>query len=202
VLESLAAIAREIPNISYLIVGDGTDRARLEEKTSSLGLSNRVVFAGFVAEEEKVDHYRLADAYVMPGRGEGFGIVYLEALACGLPIIASSLDASAEVVLNRSFGRVVNPDRPEDLRAACRDVLAENRGIREVPRELAMFSFARFRARWNWLLTEMGVGDLSADPSLVREPAFATGWGGGGSYAVDTRATTSVGPAAAGTIKR
>jgi phosphatidylinositol alpha-1,6-mannosyltransferase len=139
VMESLTDIAREIPNISYLVVGDGHDRERLEEKAIALGVSNRVVFAGFIPEEEKADHYRLADAFVMPGRGEGFGIVYLEALACGLPIVASSLDASAEVVLNRSFGRVVNPDRPEDLRASCREVLAENRGIREVPRELAMF---------------------------------------------------------------
>ena len=193
VLESLPAIAREIPNISYLIVGDGPDRERLEEKALSLGVSNRVVFAGFVAEEEKVDHYRLADAYVMPGRGEGFGIVYLEALACGVPIIASSLDASAEVVLNRSFGRVVNPDRPAELKAACVDVLAENNGIRDVPRELALFSFARFKARWNWLFTEMSVGDLAAHPPLVREPAFVSGWGGGGVYGVETQTpTTSV----------
>ncbi len=127
VMESLPAIAREVPNVSYLVVGDGNDRERLEEKAVALGVSNRVVFAGFVAEEEKADHYRLADAYVMPGRGEGFGIVYLEALACGLPIVASSLDASAEVVLNRRFGRVVNPDRPSELKAACVDMLAECR---------------------------------------------------------------------------
>jgi phosphatidylinositol alpha-1,6-mannosyltransferase len=199
VMESLTNIAREIPNISYLIVGDGSDRERLEEKAASLGLSNRVVFAGFVAEEDKVDHYRLADAYVMPGRGEGFGIVYLEALACGVPIIASSLDASAEVVLNRSFGRVVNPDRPAELKAACVDVLAENEGIREVPRELAMFSFARFKARWNWLFTEMRVGDLAAHPPLVREPVFGSGWGAGGVYAPEIAAPN---PTTSPTIKR
>ena len=136
VMESLPLIAREIPNVSYLVVGDGTDRERLEEKAVALGVSNRVVFAGFVAEEEKADHYRLADAYVMPGRGEGFGIVYLEALACGLPIVASSLDASAEVVLDRRFGRVVNPDRPSELKAACVDVLASITTQRVVPREL------------------------------------------------------------------
>jgi phosphatidylinositol alpha-1,6-mannosyltransferase len=202
VLESLTDIAREIPNISYLVVGEGSDRARLEEKAIALGVSDRVVFAGFVAEEEKADHYRLADAYVMAGRGEGFGIVYLEALACGLPIVASSLDASAEVVLNRSFGRVVNPDRPGELKAACLAVLAENDGIRDVPRELAMFSLARFRARWNWLLTEMSVGDLAAHPPLVREPAFVGGWGRGVSYAPETQTPASVATAATVPIKR
>ncbi len=179
VMESLTDIAREIPNISYLVVGEGTDRQRLEQKAFSLGVSNRVVFAGFVSEEEKADHYRLADAFVMPGRGEGFGIVYLEALACGLPIVASSLDASSEVVLNRSFGRVVNPDRPSELKAACVDVLADHERERTVPRELQTFSMARFRARWNWLLAEMKVGELATLPALAREPAYAGGRRGG-----------------------
>ncbi|MEP7087994.1 MAG: glycosyltransferase, partial [Gemmatimonadota bacterium] len=180
-----------IPNISYLVVGDGTDRERLEEKAESLGVSNRVVFAGFIAEEEKADHYRLADAFVMPGRGEGFGIVYLEALACGLPIVASSLDASAEVVLNRRFGRVVNPDRAGELKTACVDVLADTERV--VPRELQTFSIARFKARWNWLLAELSVGDLASLPTLTREPAYASGRGFGGLYAVETPTPTTGG---------
>ena len=184
VMESLTDLAREIPNLSYLVVGDGTDRQRLEQKARSLGVSQRVVFAGYVPEEEKADHYRLADAFVMPGRGEGFGIVYLEALACGLPIIASTLDASGEVVLNRRFGRVVNPDRPSELKAAVVDLLAEPK--RSIPRELGTFSYDRFRARWNWLLAEMSVGDLASLPALTREPAYAGGRGRGGMFGVET----------------
>lgn len=186
VMESLTDLAREIPNISYLVVGDGHDRRRLEAKALSLGVSNRVVFAGFVPEEEKADHYRLADAFVMAGRGEGFGIVYLEALACGLPIIASSLDASCEVVLNPSFGRVVNPDRPQELKAACLELLGARGRVRAraVPRELATFSLASFRARWNWLLAEMSVGELASLPTLTREPAYAGGRGHGAAFGV------------------
>jgi hypothetical protein len=120
----------------------------------------------------------------MPGRGEGFGIVYLEALACGLPIIASTLDASGEVVLNRRFGRVVNPDRPSELKAAVVDLLAEPK--RAIPRELGTFSYDRFRARWNWLLAEMSVGDLASLPALTREPAYASGRGRGGMFGVET----------------
>jgi phosphatidyl-myo-inositol dimannoside synthase len=184
VMESLTDIAREISNISYLVVGDGTDRPRLEAKAAALGVSKRVVFAGYVSEEEKADHYRLADAFVMPGRGEGFGIVYLEALACGLPIIASTLDASGEVVLNRRFGRVVNPDRPSELKAAVVDLLMEP--VHAIPRELGTFSYERFRARWNWLLAEMSVGDLASLPTLTREPSYASGRGRGGVYGVET----------------
>jgi glycogen synthase len=143
------------------------------------------VFAGFVPEEEKADHYRLADAFVMPGRGEGFGIVYLEALACGLPIVASSLDASSEVVLNSNFGRVVNPDRPHELKAACVDLLGASERERTVPRELATFSLSSFKARWNWLLAEMSVGDLASLPTLTREPAYAYARGRGVAHGVE-----------------
>jgi asparagine synthetase B (glutamine-hydrolysing)/glycosyltransferase involved in cell wall biosynthesis len=189
VMESLTDIAREIPNISYLVVGDGSDRERLEERAVALGVSDRVVFAGFVSEEEKADHYRLADAFVMPGRGEGFGIVYLEALACGVPIVASSLDASAEVVLNKRFGRVVNPDRPGELTAACVEVLSELGRV--VPGELSKFSLAHFRARWTWLLAEMSVGGLAMHPTLVREAAHAGGVEGGGVYGAEKATPTT-----------
>jgi phosphatidyl-myo-inositol dimannoside synthase len=94
----MPALIKEIPTIAYLIAGDGTDRHRLEEKAKSLGVHGRVVFAGYIPESEKADHYRLADAYVMPGRGEGFGIVYLEALACGVPVVASQVDGGREAV--------------------------------------------------------------------------------------------------------
>jgi phosphatidyl-myo-inositol dimannoside synthase len=72
-----------------IIVGDGDDRSRLEEKLKSLGLSRQIIFAGKIPEHEKVSHYCLADAYVMPSHGEGFGIVFLEALACGVPVIGA-----------------------------------------------------------------------------------------------------------------
>ena len=110
-MEAVAALAPEHPDLAYLVCGDGGDRPRLERKAAELGIADRVVFAGYVSETEKADHYRLADAFVMPGRGEGFGIVYLEALACGVPVVASSLDASREAV------RLMKHERaPTDVR--------------------------------------------------------------------------------------
>lgn len=182
VLESLPELGKEIPNLAYLIVGDGSDRARLLEKTKSLGLrvterstsapspprsgipsprwgeggrrpdevppgevSNpslgsrlstpdsqlpRVIFAGHIPESEKVDHYRLADAFVMPGWGEGFGIVYLEALACGIPVVVSTADASAEVVAGCDEAFVADPKQPETINAAIRAALKRSSGLR------------------------------------------------------------------------
>lgn len=145
VMEALPAIAETVPHVSYLICGGGDDRQRLEAKAQALGLADRVVFAGYVPEEEKADHYRLADAFVMPGRGEGFGIVYLEALACGVPVVASSADASQEAVLHGDLGAVVDPDRPASVLEGIRDALGREKGV---PDGLDHFSHGRFAERW------------------------------------------------------
>lgn len=117
-LEILPQLKKEIPNIAYLIVGDGDDRKRFEHKAEQLGIAADVVFAGYIAENEKADHYRLADVYVMPGRGEGFGIVYLEALACGVPVVAGKGDASEEVAAKTGSDRIVNASDPSEAAAA------------------------------------------------------------------------------------
>ena len=58
-------------------------------------MADQVIFAGFVATEALPDHYRVADAYIMPSQ-EGFGIVYLEAMACGIPVLSGDADGSAD----------------------------------------------------------------------------------------------------------
>jgi asparagine synthase (glutamine-hydrolysing) len=143
VIDALPSLAREIPNITYLICGDGADRRRLQAKAASLGVGERVVFAGFVPEGLKPDYYRLADAYVMPSRGEGFGIVLLEAIACGLPAMGSVLDGSREALLEGSIGVLVNPERPEEVRGGILTTLSR---AKRVPEELNRFSVEAFSA--------------------------------------------------------
>lgn len=128
IIEVLPALVKRIPNISYLICGEGSDRSRLESKVQVLGLESRVVFAGFVPEEQKADYYHLADAYVMPSRGEGFGIVFLEALACGLPVLGSVADGSREALLDGALGHLVDPDSPNDVALGVIKTLARGAG--------------------------------------------------------------------------
>jgi phosphatidyl-myo-inositol dimannoside synthase len=153
VMEVLPALAGDFPNLTYLIAGDGSDRARLEEKAAALGIKDRVVFAGYVPEDEKAAHYRLADAFVMPGWGEGFGIVYLEAMACGIPVLASKLDASREAVRNGELGILVDPKNPQELRAGILEALQRPKGT--VPAGLDYFSFANFRQRCHGIVDEL-----------------------------------------------
>ncbi|MCS4086133.1 glycosyltransferase involved in cell wall biosynthesis [Salinibacter ruber] len=115
VLDVLPEVASERPDVAYLIVGKGPDRPRLERKAERIGVHDRVTFAGYIPEHEKSDHFRLADRFVMPSEGEGFGLVLLEALACGTPVIASTRDASRAAVAHGEFGAVVDPRDPTEL---------------------------------------------------------------------------------------
>ncbi len=145
VMELLPALAEEIPEIAYLIVGEGDDRPRLEAKARSLGVADRVVMAGFIEERDKAAHYRLAEAYVMPGWGEGFGIVYLEAMACGIPVLGSKLDGSREALRDGELGILVDPHDREDLRRGLLAVLQRPRGV--IPPGLSYFSLENFNRR-------------------------------------------------------
>ncbi len=145
VLGLMPALAAEVPEIAYLIVGDGDDRERLQAKARSLGVADRVVFAGFIPEKEKPDHYRLADAYVMPGWGEGFGFVYLEAMACGIPVLGSKLDGSREALRDGALGILVDPHDPDELRGGILETLKRPGGV--IPPGLSYFSLENFTER-------------------------------------------------------
>jgi len=144
VLEQLPEIVARLPDLVYMIVGDGNDRPRLEEKARALGIRDHVVFTGFVSEREKCDHYNLADAFVMPSRGEGFGIVFLEAMASGIPVVGSTADGSREALRNGALGLLVDPGDPEALRRA---IIASLRMPKRVHEGLEYFSSERFEQR-------------------------------------------------------
>jgi phosphatidylinositol alpha-1,6-mannosyltransferase len=152
VMQAMPALLADFPNLVYLIGGEGPDRTRLESKAKALGLAERVIFAGRISEEEKVAHYRLADAYVMPSRGEGMGIVILEAMAAGLPALASAKDGSREALLDGKLGPLVDPDDMDSVAAGIRTVLGRAKGR---PEGLAYFSIANFRRRLSKLLDEV-----------------------------------------------
>jgi glycosyltransferase involved in cell wall biosynthesis len=123
VIELMPELLKRFPTLRYLIVGDGLDRPRLESKVRSLGLSNQVIFAGYISEAEKVAHFNLADAYVMPSMGEGFGIVLIEAAACGVSVVGSLVDGSREALLDGRLGRLVDPKAPDKLLEAIAEIL-------------------------------------------------------------------------------
>lgn len=124
-IRALPQIAQVFPKVKYLVIGRGDDQPRLAQLAAYLGVSDRVVFAGFVATEELMEHYRLADAYIMPSQ-EGFGIVYLEAMACGVPVLSGDDDGSADPLQDGKLGWRVPHRNPDAVAAACIEMLQGN----------------------------------------------------------------------------
>jgi phosphatidylinositol alpha-1,6-mannosyltransferase len=106
----LAELRARFPNLVHVVAGDGDDRERLEKRAVELAGAGVVRFLGYVPEEELPDLYRLADLYVMPSSQEGFGIVYLEAAACGLRVVGGVGGGSGDAVVDERIGVLVDPN--------------------------------------------------------------------------------------------
>jgi len=118
----------------------------LEELTRKLKVEEFVKFVGRVAESEIIDHYNVADAFAMPSTGEGFGFVFLEAAACGLPVLGGGVDGSADALLDGELGIMINPDNEEDLCEGLVRLL--NSPVKSLQTEkLNGFAFNRFRGQ-------------------------------------------------------
>jgi phosphatidyl-myo-inositol dimannoside synthase len=154
--DEVLEILHQLPeDVVYMIAGGGNDAVRLQHKAAQLGAGSRVIFTGLFPEEEKRDLYALADVFVMPSRGEGFGYVFLEALASGVPVIGSKLDGGREALLHGELGLMVDPANPAEIVGAIRERLERPR--REIPAKLEYFSFENFKRRLNAIVGQPGL---------------------------------------------
>jgi phosphatidylinositol alpha-1,6-mannosyltransferase len=115
VIGILPRVLMRHPETIYIVVGDGDDRPRLEALAARLGLEKNVRFVGPVVPEELPNYLRLADVFVMPSTGEGFGIVFLEALATGIHVIGGNKDGSLDPLADGQLGQLIDPDNEEEL---------------------------------------------------------------------------------------
>jgi phosphatidylinositol alpha-1,6-mannosyltransferase len=148
------------PGVRLVVAGNGEDRARLEEKAAYLGLGRIVTFAGFTSEATLTELYRRCSIFAMPSRGEGFGLVFLEAMRAGKPVLAARDSAAEEIVVDGRTGVLVNPDDREELTFALADLLGEpamTRRLGETGRDRwrKEFGLDRFRERLEPMLERL-----------------------------------------------
>ena len=158
-IEAWPAVLERHPTARLRIVGRGGLVPRLQEFAREHGVANRVEFAGFVPEEKLAAEYRAAAALALPSRGEGFGLVYIEAMRHGLPVVASRHDAGAEIVEHERTGLLADLDTPGDLaRRLCqlldRPDEARRMGAAGQERWRNEFTYAAFRSRFQGVLQE------------------------------------------------
>lgn len=155
-LRALAAL----PKVEYTVVGTGGALPELRRLAVELGVAERVRFTGSLSDAERNAELQRCDVFALPSRGEGFGIVYLEAMAFGKPCLAASVGGAPEVVLDGETGLVVQP-AVEPVRAALQ-LLASSAELRKLlgtagrERVTQCFSYARFRERAEAFFTRLG----------------------------------------------
>jgi glycosyltransferase involved in cell wall biosynthesis len=127
------------------IVGDGPCRNAWERLRDSLVLQDRVTFLGTIPRRQLVERYRRAAVFCLPSRQEGFGIVFLEAMACGKPIVAGRAAAVPETVTDGECGLLVDPEDPEALARALTALLRDP-DLRQEMGEAGRRRVERYRA--------------------------------------------------------
>ncbi len=169
VIAALPAIRQQVPDAYYLIGGSGDDRPNLERLAHEAGVAAWVRFAGFIPAHELCAHYQLCDVFAMPSTGEGFGIVFLEAMACGKPVLAGNRDGSVEPLADGRFGALVDPLDIGQIATTLSDILSGRHvhplmfQSEELRRQVvAEFGFDRFCARLSTALARVTTPSSSA----------------------------------------
>jgi phosphatidylinositol alpha-1,6-mannosyltransferase len=108
VIEAIPELVAKGYDICYLVAGEGDDRVRLEALARAVGVSERVRFLGPIELQELAETYRMADLFVMPSTGEGFGIVFLEAMASGTPALGLGVAGAKDALADGQLGTVTS----------------------------------------------------------------------------------------------
>ena len=139
ILEALPAVKSVIPTVRWVVIGDGPIRSALEERVRGLGLSGCVEFQGAVSDQKRDEWLARASVFAMPARyprgeigGEGFPVVYLEASAWGLPVVAGNVGGPREAVLHGETGLLVDPESSKDIADALIRLLSDQNYARRL----------------------------------------------------------------------
>jgi glycosyltransferase involved in cell wall biosynthesis len=117
-IESAEIAIKKNPKLVFVVVGKGPDFTEVKEKIAQLGIQRNFRLTGFVSDEDLPFYYNVADFFVLPSKsGEGLPLVALEAMACGVPVIATNVGGTSEV-LNEDYGKLVPPNAPSSLAEA------------------------------------------------------------------------------------
>lgn len=165
ILAALPDVQRAVPRVCWVVVGDGPLRPELEAQARASASDGAVTFTGAVSDARRDALMAAADVFVMPSRlppgegGEGFGIVFLEAAAHGLPVIAGNIGGALDAVVDGVTGMLVDPESPNAVGAAVTQLLLDPERARrmgeEGRRRAASFTWPNIAARVAVVLNEL-----------------------------------------------
>ena len=162
-VEALPIIKRAIPEVELIFVGEGPHRKELDRLVEKHNLENSVRFIGRVNYKELPKYFSIGDVFAMPSRNrlfglevEGLGIVYLEASACGLPVIAGDSGGAPDAVIEGETGYVVDGNDIESIAARAIELLSDP----NLRARLGQRGRTWVEAEWNWDIWSKRFSDL------------------------------------------
>ena len=157
VLYAIKMLIIKYPSIKYLLVGkyDQAEFERLKVIIAELNLQSQIIFTGFISDNELAAHYSIADLYIMPSKKEGFGLVFIEAMYYGKPVIAGNLDGSVDALGNGDFGLLVNPNEVIEIAGAINKVLLNQQAyIPNREQVIKRFGYHNYKENWSKILND------------------------------------------------
>jgi len=156
VIEALPEVLAAFPGVRYVVVGDGDDRPRLEKLALRCAVHERVTFAGAVDSDALRAYYEACEIFVMPSRTEGFGIVFLEAMALGKPVVGGNHGGTPEVWTDGTAGFLIDHGDARALAGRLKLLLGDSdlrarMGAAGRALVASNFSFDRFRQNFGAL---------------------------------------------------
>ena len=161
-IEAMPTVRAAIPGAFLVAVGNGDDRARLEQKAAALSLQSGVRFFDAARGEQLIAYYNRCDVFALPSRGEGFGLVFLEAMAVGKPLLGGAHGGIPDIITHGVNGFLVAQDDREKLALSLiellrRPKLREQMGRAGLVRLRQDFLFEGFAAHVEKILRQCGV---------------------------------------------
>jgi glycosyltransferase involved in cell wall biosynthesis len=148
VIAALNILKNKYDSIKYIIAGEYDEKEffRINSIIKETGLTEIVLIIGFIKEEELPDYYLCSDIFIMPSSQEGFGIVFLEAMTCGLPVIAGSIDGSPDAIAMGTDSCIIDPHNLNEIQSAILE-LSRRKTDKNKQQELTIkkFGFDQFK---------------------------------------------------------
>jgi len=176
VLKAMARIIGEVPNIVYLVVGDGPEQKKLKEEAHKLNLSDKVVFLGNICCEKVMEYMSICNIFVLPSWDESFGVVYIEAMAHGKPVIGCYGEGIEDIVTDGDSGILADPKDLKSLEKVILRLLTDEKfaiqigkkGQEVVARDFVLSNKAKEIIRLYKRLFPKSPARLTMDQAIIR----------------------------------
>ncbi len=150
-IQSMPQILQRFPKAKLVICGDGPEKGNLQRLAEALNISERILFTGYISHDEMIQYYKSADVFILPsieidGYKEGLGMVIIEAMACGTPVIGTNIGGITDIIKDEYNGLLIAERSPDDIAKKAVKILSN----REYAEQLKQNALVTVNSKYSW----------------------------------------------------